>query len=272
MSLPGSRGSQYGPERSDLILQLRHASAVVQHHISGHPAIFAARLGGNPGLGLGPTEPITLHQPLDLGLATDIDSDDKIELPLLTGLHEQGNDMDDDCARTGRLLQLLGSRPDRRVHNLLEISTRNRISENDVSQTCPIELLVIKNPGTESLDDRSQPWSAGLDDLTGQYVGVDDDCTTRRKLGCHQAFPRRNTARETYPHNLIALLALLARRGSRFSAAAFLAHSQPAVMPSTDDVQELAARSLVQDSGARSDLRSRPRMLARHPQLAPVSF
>jgi hypothetical protein len=200
MSLPRSRRSQYGPELIDLILQLDHASGVVQHHISGPPAIFAARLGGNPGFGLGATEPIPLHQPLDLCLAIYVNSHHKIELRLLTGLHEQGNDMDHDCTRTGRLLQLHGSRPDRRVHNLLKISARNRISENDVSKMCPIEPPVSKNLRTESLDDRGQPGSAGLDDLTGQYVGVDDDCTARRQLCCNEALSRGNTARETYPH------------------------------------------------------------------------
>jgi hypothetical protein len=194
MSLPGSSRGEYGPERFDLIPELSNASAVVHDHIGRPPTIFAAGLGGNPGLGLGAAVPISRHQSLDLGFMINIDSNHKIEILLLAGLDQQGNHMDDNCRSTGGTLQLRGSGPDGRMHDPLEISARRRISKNNLRETRAVEPTVSQDPRAESLDDRGEPWSARFDDLAGQYVGVDDDRTARRQLSGHQALPGRNAA------------------------------------------------------------------------------
>jgi len=124
----------------------------------------------------------------------DIDGDDKIEVLLLICLHQQGNDMHDNGIGTGSPLQLLGSCPDRRVNDSLEITTCNRISKDDFGKPRPIKPPVSQHLRTESLDDRSKPRSPGLDNFTGEYVGVDDDSTSCRQLGGNQAFARRDAA------------------------------------------------------------------------------
>jgi hypothetical protein len=40
---------------------------------------------------------------------------------------------------------------------------------------------------TKTVDDRGKRWGTWLDYLTGQHVGVDDDCTAGSKLGRHHA-------------------------------------------------------------------------------------
>jgi hypothetical protein len=194
MSLPGASRGEYGPERFDLIPELGNASAVVHHHISRPSTICAAGLGGNPGLSLGATVPIPRHQSLDLFFMININSNHKIEILLLARFDQQGNHMDDDCRSTSATLQLRGSGADRRMHNPLEISARRRIGKNDLRETRAVEPTVGKDLRAESLDDRREPWSAGLDDLAGQYVGIDDDRTARRQGGGHQALPRCNAA------------------------------------------------------------------------------
>ena len=88
MSLPGDSRSQYGPQCSDLISQSCQSSGVVQHHICGSPAILPRGLSCDPGLGLGPAEPVARHQPLNLSFLINIDGDHKVEILLLTGLDQ----------------------------------------------------------------------------------------------------------------------------------------------------------------------------------------
>ena len=86
MSLPGGSGSQYGPQCSDLIAQSCEGSGVVQHHVGRSPAILPSGLRRDPGLGLGPAEPVARPQPLNLSFLINIDRDHKVEVLLLTGL------------------------------------------------------------------------------------------------------------------------------------------------------------------------------------------
>jgi hypothetical protein len=194
MSLPGIGRSEYGPERIDLTLQFRHASAVVQDYISRDPAIFPSGLSSNPRLGLGSTEAVARHQPPDLCFMINIDSDDKIEVPLLAGLDQQGNDMDNYRSSTSGLLQFQGSRPDCRMHDPLQISARDRISKDDLGKACPIEPAVDEHLSAESIENCRQARSSRLDDLPRENVCIDDDCTACSQLGRDQAFTRRDAA------------------------------------------------------------------------------
>jgi hypothetical protein len=194
MSLPRIGRSEYGPERIDLILQFGHTAAVVQDYISRNPAIFPSGLSGNPRLGLGSTEAVARHQSLDLGFMINIDGDDKVEIPLLAGLDQQGNDMDNNCSRTSSLLQFQGSRPDGRMHDLLQISARDRISKDDLGKACPIEPAVDEHLRAKSIDNGRQARSSWLDDLPRENVRIDDDRTACRQLSRDQAFARRDAA------------------------------------------------------------------------------
>jgi hypothetical protein len=200
MSLPGIGRSEYGPERIDLTLQFRHAAAVVQDHISRNPAIFPSGLSGNPRLGLGSTEAVARYQSLDLGFMINIDCHDKIEIPLLAGLDQQGNDMDNNCSRTSGLLQFQGSRPDGRMHDPLQISARDRISKDDFGKACSIEPAVDEQLGAESIENCRQARSSWLDDLPGEHVCIDDDRTACRQLVRNQAFARRDAAGKADPY------------------------------------------------------------------------
>jgi hypothetical protein len=189
MSLSGDSRAEFCPERIDLFSQLGHAPGVVQDHISRDLTILASGLSGNPGLGLSTGEPIARHQPLDLSFMINIDCHDKIEVSLLTGLDEQGDDMDHDRRVPGGPFELGGPGPNLGMHNLLEIATRERIGKDNLRQTRPVESSLGDHLLTETVDDRSKRWSARLDYVTGQQVGVDDDRTTGGKLGGHHALP-----------------------------------------------------------------------------------
>jgi hypothetical protein len=65
----------------------------------------------------------------------NLDRDHKIEVLLLTGLDEQWDDMHHDRSGAGSPLELCGPGPNRRVHNSLEIATRERISEDNLGQS-----------------------------------------------------------------------------------------------------------------------------------------
>jgi hypothetical protein len=194
MSLPGIGRSQYGPERIDLTLQFGHASAVVQDYISRDPAIFPTGLSGNPRLGLRATEAVARHQSLDLCFMINIDSDDKIEVPLLAGLDQQRNDMNNNCSRTSGLLQFQSSRPDCRMHDALQISARDRISKDDLGKACSIEPAIDEHLRAESIENCRQTRSPWLDDLPRKNICIDDDRTACRQLSRDQAFARRDAA------------------------------------------------------------------------------
>ena len=201
MSLSGDRRAEFCPERIDLFSQLRDASAVVQNHVSHQSALFPTGLRGSPGLGFSAREPIARHQPLHLSFMIGVDGDNKIEVLLLAGLDQQRNDVHNNCGIAGSALQLGGPSPNGRVHNSLQIATRQRISEDNLGKPCSVELSVLDYIHTKTLDDRGQRWGARFDHLTGQYVGIDDGRTPGSKLGGHQAFPGRDAAGQTYPHH-----------------------------------------------------------------------
>jgi hypothetical protein len=124
----------------------------------------------------------------------NIDSDDKIEVLLLAGLHEQGNDMNNNCSRTSGLLQFQGSRPDCRMHNPLQIAASHRISKDDLGKACSIEPAVDEHLRAESIENCRQSRSSWLDDLPRENVCIDDDRTACRQLSRDQAFARRDAA------------------------------------------------------------------------------
>ena len=180
MSLSGSGGSQYGPQCSDLVPQLGDASGVFQNHISRDPAIFAAGLGSNSGLRLRPSEAVTRHQPLDLSFLINIDSYDDIEVLLVTGLDQQWDDMNHDGSRTGCPLQLGGPGTYGRVHDQLEVSARERISEDNLGKPRPIELPIAEYLWTEPPNDPGERRGARFDHLTCEHIRIDDDRAARR--------------------------------------------------------------------------------------------
>jgi len=124
----------------------------------------------------------------------NIDRDDNIEVLLLAGLDQQGNDMNNNCSRTSGLLQFQGSRPDCRMHNPLQISARDRVSKDDLGKACSIEPAVDEHLRAESIENRRQARSSWLDDLPRENVGIDDDRTACRQLSRDQAFARCDAA------------------------------------------------------------------------------
>ena len=189
MSLLGDSRAEFCPERIDLFRQAGHTSGVVYDDISRDHAILATGLRGNPGLGLWAGESVSHQQSLDLSFMINIDCHHKIEVPLLASLDQQGDDMNHNRGRPGCPFELGGPGPNRRVHNPLEIATRERIGKDNLAQTRPIESALGNHLLTKAIDDRSKCWSARLDYLAGQYVGVDDDRTTGCQPGGHHTLP-----------------------------------------------------------------------------------
>jgi hypothetical protein len=128
-----------------------------------------------------------------------IDSDHNVEVLLLTGLDQQRDDVNHDCCRTRGTFQLGGPGPYGWVHDLLEISACQRISEDDLGQPRPVELPVDDYLRAEALDDRGEPWGTRLDYFPRQHIGVDDDRTTLCQLDGDEAFSRPDATGQTDP-------------------------------------------------------------------------
>ena len=201
MSLSSDCRAEFCPQGIYLFSQLGHTSGVVQDHVGRAFAIFATGLSGNPGLGFSAGEPVTHHQSLDLSFMIRVHGDHKIEFLVLAGLDQQRDHVHYDCRIASIAFELSGPSSDGRVHNSLEITTCERISEDNLREPRPVELPVFEYLCTKTVDDRGKCWSAWLDDLAGQYVGVDDDRTARRQLIGNQAFPRRDAPCQAHPHH-----------------------------------------------------------------------
>ena len=186
MSLSSGSRAEFCPEGIDLFSQLSHASGVVQDHVRRTLAIFAAGLSGNPGLGFGAGEPVANHQPPNLSFMISVHGDDNIEVVVLARLDQQWDHVHHDCRIAGSPFQLGSPSPDGRVHNSLEITTCERIMEDNLGETRPVELPLLEYLRTKTIDDRGKRWSAWLDDLAGQYVGVDDG-----RASCSSSMSRR---------------------------------------------------------------------------------
>ena len=134
MSLSRGEGSQYVPEGSDLCPELGHVSSVVQNHVGRRPAIFPTDLSGGSGLGCRVAVVVAGDQPLDLSFMINIHCHDEIEVLLLAGLDQQGNDMDHDGVGVGGALQL--SRPGAYggMHDPFEVFAGSRVSKDDLAE------------------------------------------------------------------------------------------------------------------------------------------
>jgi hypothetical protein len=201
MSLSSDSRAEFCPEGIDLFSQLGHASGVVQDHVGRPFAIFATGLSGNPGLGFSAGEPVADDQPLDLSFMISIYGDHNIEVLVLARLDQQWDHVHHDCRVAGSLFQLRRPSPDGRVHNSLKITTCEGIGEDNLGEPRSVELPISEYLRTKTVDDRSKRWSASLDYLAGEYVGVDDDRTARRQLVGHHALPRRDSAGQAHPHH-----------------------------------------------------------------------
>jgi hypothetical protein len=201
MSLSGDSRAEFCPEGINLFSQLGHASGVVHDHVSRTPAIFSTDLSGNPGLGFSASESVAHHQPLDLSFMISIDSDHNIEVLLLTGLDQQRNNVNHDCGGIRGPFQLGGPGTYGWVHNLLEISACQRISEDDLGQPRSVELPVGDYLRAETLDDRGERWGTRLDYFACQHIGIDDHCTALCQLGGDETFSRPDAASQTDPHH-----------------------------------------------------------------------
>ena len=201
MSLSSNSRAEFCPQSIYLFSQLGHTSGVVQDHVGRAFAIFATGLSGNPGLGFSAGEPVTHHQSLDLSFMIRVHGDHKIEFLVLASLDQQRDHVHDDCRIASIPFELSGPSSDGRVHNSLEITTCEWVSEDNLRESRAVELPVFEYLCTKTVDDRGKRWSAWLDYLAGKYVGVDDDRAACRKLVGHHALPRRDAACQANPHH-----------------------------------------------------------------------
>jgi len=97
----------------------------------------------------------------------NFDCDDKIKVLVLAGLDQQWDHVHHDCCVADSPFQLGGPSPDGRVHDSLEITTREGISEDNLGEPGPVELPVTDYLGTKAVDDRGKRRSAWLDYSAG---------------------------------------------------------------------------------------------------------
>ena len=201
MSLSGGGGSQYVPECGDLFPEIVQVPVVVHDDIGRRPALLRARLGGDPRLRLCAAQSVAYEKPLDLNFMININGDHYVEISLLAGLDEQRDDMDYDGVGICVALQLSRSGSYGGMHDLLEVTTSNRVGEDDCAKSGPVERSVVQYLRTEPVENGGKARRTRLHDLAGEHVGVNDHRSARGQLSGNQALARRDAAREGYPQH-----------------------------------------------------------------------
>ena len=127
----------------------------------GHPAIFAAGLSGDPGLGLRVAVARCGRSAAGSEFHDQHRPSRRDRILLLTGLDQQGNDMDHDGVRVGGALQLSRAGAYGWMHDPLEVSAGRRVSRRRSRRgASAVQLPVAAAPGGRTAR-RSRP-SAGV--------------------------------------------------------------------------------------------------------------
>ncbi len=150
--------------------------------ISGRQPGLAAGLGSDPGLGLGGGESVAVEQPPDLGFLINIDHHHDVESVLLTGFHQQRDDVNHHSILGRGLLQLGCAGAYRWMNDPLKITTGLRVGEDDLAQRGAIQPAVASAPRRRTVP-RSRPARGPrLHHLARQHVGVDHHSTYARPV------------------------------------------------------------------------------------------
>ena len=101
----------------------------------------------------------------------------------------------------GRGFQLQGSFPHAGMDDGVQVGTRLWISEDDAGQRTAIQASVGgKHLFPETGDNRLESFGSQGHDVPGQDVSIDDDSTQSFQFPSHRRFARRNSARQSDPH------------------------------------------------------------------------
>ncbi len=187
------------PHLRDLRLQRVPPVGVVHDDVRFCQTLLARCLHCDTGACVSLGHPSLLDQAVDRDVGRHVDHDDRGE-PSPAGLDEQG-DVEHDHV-IGVLLR--GEPPsgldaDRWMHDRVQLFERRGVVEHDRREHRPVQPAVaVENPGAEPLDDRVQHRLAGLLELPGDRVGVDDDGPPGGQERGDGRLPGADAAREAH--------------------------------------------------------------------------
>jgi hypothetical protein len=150
--------------------------------------------------GVGAGEAIASFQSGDLGFAVGCDDDRPVDSVVDSGFEQERHVVDNDGVRVFSCCLFGESRLfacDTGVDDAFKPTPLGLVSENNGSQLPAIEGAVgIQYGLPECVDDLSPSLFAGLDDLMGQFVGIDHDRAALLEHLGNCAFPGRDAACE----------------------------------------------------------------------------
>src|SRR4051794_21275937 len=170
-----SQPFEVGPDRVELFLERVEIATVVDPPGRDLPALLVVRLQRDPALGILPVD-AALDEPRQPHVDGRVHDDDARVVAGPLRLDQQRDVVDDD-----RVLRGLGHPPEelrtnRGVGDRLQLLARLLADERLGRERGPVERAVgMEDVGPESLDELGERGAAGLDDLPGDDVRVDDD-------------------------------------------------------------------------------------------------
>lgn len=124
-------------------------------------------------------ETVTFYETCDLCFAVGGDHDGAVHSLIDAGFEQERHVIDDDgvrvfsCGLFGESRLLAG---DAGMDDAFELPAFHWIAEDDVSEGLSVKRAVlVEDRLSEKCDDLSPSRLAGLNDFTGQFVGIDDD-------------------------------------------------------------------------------------------------
>lgn len=171
---------QFVPDLPDLRFQLAERSVVVDHEVRDGQPLRARGLGRHAGPRLGLVHAPEPYEPVELGPGGRVHDHDQVVERREAVLGEQGYVVDDDVPGPRPALQLGRPGADQGVDDGIEGGQALGVGEHDGAELRPVERpLRGEDAVAEGLHDGREPRGAGLHDLAGDPVRVDQDGPVR---------------------------------------------------------------------------------------------
>ena len=168
--------------------QIVRASAVIDPHVRDRSPLIRRGLGADPGARiLGGYSPAL--QACDTLLDGGIDDDDGVKMVSVVALDEERNVVDGKRSCGCSTQDLPGATPDGRVGDRVESSDAlvgTLTGEDTTREARPVEGPVLTDQIiSESCGHLHERRPTGFENLTGNYVGIGDQCTQRLEGSGH---------------------------------------------------------------------------------------
>src|SRR5699024_302421 len=193
------RGDDLLPEGIDLLEELIPGAGVIHHGVRGGEALLPADLGRDAAAGVLLIEAAGVDQAVDADLVRRVNDEHVVHLLVLAVLNEQRHVIDQYRHAIGAGLgeAVEGAFPDAGVGDGVEFFGGIRGGEGLSGELGAVEGAVRVEHPAEGLSEFCERWFAGLDNLAGDLIGVDDPGAQGLQSGGDGRFPGSDAAGES---------------------------------------------------------------------------